>query len=118
MPESFARVVALVDEIVLVDDDDLLQAMDLIVDTLGVLVEPAGAAGIAALLRYGDAIPGERAAAIFTGSGGSHPSWRRLLAETLDARGSGPRRRHSPPDLTAHAATQRCVRATGPTLHL
>ena len=48
IPESFARVAALVDDIVVVDDDDLRRAMAVIGECLGVLVEPAGAAGVAA----------------------------------------------------------------------
>ena len=42
VPESLARVIALVDEIVLVDDDDLRHAQKLILETVGVAVEPAG----------------------------------------------------------------------------
>jgi threonine dehydratase len=73
VPESVARVVELIDEIVLVDDSELRRAMQVIADSLGLLVEPAGAAGIAALLRH--EIPGDRVAVILTGSGGSHPAW-------------------------------------------
>src|SRR5262249_61614163 len=57
VPESFARVTALVDDVVLVDDDELRAAMTLIADAVGVLVEPAGAAGGAPLPRYRDATP-------------------------------------------------------------
>jgi threonine dehydratase len=67
VPESLARVRALVDEVVLVDDDDLRSAQRLIADALGVLVEPAGAAGVAALARYGNELPGGRAAVLLTG---------------------------------------------------
>jgi threonine dehydratase len=52
-----------------VDDADLLAAMELVTESLSILVEPAGAAGIAALLRHGAALPGERVAVILTGSG-------------------------------------------------
>jgi threonine dehydratase len=69
IPESVARVTALVDEIVLVDDDDLRRGMALIADSLGLLVEPAGAAGVAALLRHGDELPKGRVALILTGAG-------------------------------------------------
>lgn len=75
LPEAVARVVDVVDQILLVDDDDLRRAMRLIADTIGLLVEPAGAAGLAALMRHPHAIPGERVATILTGSGGSHPAW-------------------------------------------
>jgi threonine dehydratase len=74
VPESLARVTALVDEIVLVDDDRLTSAIELVADTLGVLVEPAGAAGVAALTTHGADIPGERVAVILTGAGYGYPS--------------------------------------------
>lgn len=68
IPESLARVITLVDEIVLVDDDDLRSAQELIVDTLNVAVEPAGAAGVAALARHGDRLQPGRAAILLTGA--------------------------------------------------
>jgi threonine dehydratase len=69
VPESFARVNALVDDVLLVDDEDLTDAKDVIARHLGLLVEPAGAAGVAALIRHRSAIPGERVAVILTGAG-------------------------------------------------
>jgi threonine dehydratase len=72
VPESFARVLALVDEFVLVGDEDLRSAVELIADTLGILVEPAGAAGVAALRRHRQRFTGERTAALFTGTQTSH----------------------------------------------
>jgi threonine dehydratase len=65
---SFDRVRALVDELVLVDDDDIRAAMVVIADTLGVLVEPSGAAGVAAVRRH--PLPGERIAVVLTGGWG------------------------------------------------
>jgi threonine dehydratase len=69
VPESVARVAALVDEMVLVDDDDLRESTRLVAEALGLLVEPAAAAGIAALRRHGRELPGERVAVLLTGSG-------------------------------------------------
>jgi threonine dehydratase len=69
IPESLARVITLVDEILLVDDDDLRFAEELILDTLNVAVEPAGAAGVAALARHGDRLQPGRAAILLTGAG-------------------------------------------------
>lgn len=66
VPESVARLIALVDDMVLVDDDDLLQAMRLAAQTLGLLLEPSGAAGLAAI-RVHD-LPGDRLATVLTGS--------------------------------------------------
>ena len=68
VPESFARVRALVDEIVLVDDADLRSAQRLILETLDRRVEPAGAAGIAALSRHGAELPPGRTAVLLTGA--------------------------------------------------
>ena len=66
VPESVARLVALVDDILLVGDEDLLQAMRLSAETLGLLLEPSGAAGLAAI-RVHD-LPGDRLATVLTGS--------------------------------------------------
>lgn len=68
IPESLGRVLALVDEVVLVDDDDLRSAMTMIADNTGVLAEPAGAAGVAALLHHGASLPGDRIALLLTGA--------------------------------------------------
>jgi threonine dehydratase len=73
VPESLARVIALVDEIVLVDDDDLRRAQRLILDTVGITVEPAGAAGVAALARHGERFDARRIAVFLTGAGASSP---------------------------------------------
>lgn len=69
VPESLARVIALVDDIVLVDEDDLRSAQELILETLDVSVEPAGAAGVAALARHGASLPPGRTAVLLTGVG-------------------------------------------------
>jgi threonine dehydratase len=69
VPESLARVLALVDDMVLVDDDDMRSAQRLIAESLGILVEPAGAAGVAALARHRGLLPGGRAAVLLTGAG-------------------------------------------------
>jgi len=57
---------AVVDDVVLVDDADLIDCMRLAVQTLGLLLEPAGAAGLAAI-RTAD-VSGDRIATILTGS--------------------------------------------------
>jgi threonine dehydratase len=66
VPESVARLRALVDDMVLVDDNDLLDAMRLAIRTLGLIVEPSGAAGLAAIRKRD--LPGERVATVLTGS--------------------------------------------------
>ncbi|HEU4408494.1 MAG TPA: pyridoxal-phosphate dependent enzyme [Polyangiaceae bacterium] len=60
VPEAVDDVRALADEVVLVEDDALVAATRLAFDHLGLLVEPAGVAGLAALLAY----PGRFAGAL------------------------------------------------------
>lgn len=66
LEESLRRVVELVDDIVLVDDDVIADAMALAAQTVGVLLEPAGAAGIAAIAQ--GLVPGDRLATVLTGA--------------------------------------------------
>jgi len=66
VPESVVRLVALVDDMVLVHDSDLLEAMQLSVQTLGLLLEPSGAAGLAAIRVH--KLAGDRLATVLTGS--------------------------------------------------
>jgi threonine dehydratase len=73
VPESLARIRELVDEMVLVDDADLGAAMALVARATGLLVEPAGAAGVAALARHRASIPGARVAVLLTGAGAPEP---------------------------------------------
>ena len=76
---SFERVRALVDDVVLVDDGDIRAAMALIADTIGVLVEPSGAASVAAVQRH--PMPGERIAVVLTGAA-ARPDWTAALGST------------------------------------
>jgi threonine dehydratase len=64
--ESLRRVSHVVDEIVLVSKADLLHAMTLAERHLGIALEPAGAAALAAVAQ--GHVPGERVAAILTGA--------------------------------------------------
>ena len=57
-PEALADMRAVVDEMVLVDDGLMLEAMQLLFDALGLVVEPAGAAGLAACLLQRDRLRG------------------------------------------------------------
>ncbi|MGY6650875.1 threonine ammonia-lyase [Amycolatopsis sp. TRM77291] len=69
--ESVRRLRSLVDDFVLVEDDDLRAAMRLGAETLGVLPEPAGAAGLAALTVHD--LPGDRVATVVTGANAAWP---------------------------------------------
>jgi threonine dehydratase len=64
--ESFERMKTLVDDIVSVTDAQMIDAMRLAVSTLGLLLEPSGAAGLAAIRAH--SIAGDQIATILTGS--------------------------------------------------
>lgn len=84
-PESLARVVRLVDDIVLVRDDELRQGMRLVADHLSTLVEPAGAAGIAAILA--GRVAGERVTTVITGANPHPEAIRSVLGSNNGAGG-------------------------------
>jgi threonine dehydratase len=73
VPESLERVIALVDDIVLIDDDELRASQRLIQQLLNLQVEPAGAAGVAALVRHGTALGPGRTAVLLTGASANEP---------------------------------------------
>ncbi|MGH9971533.1 MAG: threonine ammonia-lyase [Pyrinomonadaceae bacterium] len=50
--QALEDMLGLVDEVLLVDDASIIQAMNLLMVELGLMVEPAGAAGVAAALSY------------------------------------------------------------------
>jgi threonine dehydratase len=56
-----------VDEFVVVDDAQITAAVRLLMDTCGVVAEPSGAAGVAALMMH-DRFRGLSVAAVVTGS--------------------------------------------------
>jgi threonine dehydratase len=65
---TFAMARRFVDEIVRVDDEELLRAIRLMFELEHVLTEPAGAAGVAGLLRLTPRSPGERVVVIVSGA--------------------------------------------------
>lgn len=67
IPEAVDDLQGIVDDIVLVDDARTLEAMRLIFAHLGVVVEPAGAVGVAALLADPGRHAGTRVATILCG---------------------------------------------------
>jgi len=67
LPEALADITGLVDDILLVEDRTLLSAMRLAHQELGLVVEPSGAAGLAALLTHRDRFRGMLAGTILTG---------------------------------------------------
>jgi threonine dehydratase len=75
---SVARMKSLVDDIVLASDSQMLDAIRLTVSTLGLLLEPSGAAGLAAIRAH--KITGDQIATILTGSN-IHPD---LIAKLFE----------------------------------
>ncbi len=67
VPEAVDLMQELADDILLVSDESMIQAIQLCFNELGLLVEPAGAAGLAALIEHPDAIPEEDVATILCG---------------------------------------------------
>lgn len=61
------RLQASIDEILLVDDAALVQGMRLAHHELGLVLERAGAAGLAALLMHGADFRGQSVATVLTG---------------------------------------------------
>jgi threonine dehydratase len=57
-----------IDEVVLVDDEEILHAMRYARSTWGRLVEPAGAAGLAAILAQASRLKGSRVATVLCGA--------------------------------------------------
>lgn len=58
----------IVDDVLLVDDSQIITAMRLLFRTAGLLAEPSGAAGLAALLAYPDRFRAQNVAVIICGS--------------------------------------------------
>ena len=68
LPVALELLPECVDEFLVVDDDQIAAAVRLLMDTCGVLSEPSGAAGIAALMAQRDRFAGSNVAAVITGS--------------------------------------------------
>jgi threonine dehydratase len=66
-PEAVADLVGLADDILLVEDHTLVSAMQQAHRELGVVLEPSGAAGLAALVAYRDRFKGQLIGTILTG---------------------------------------------------
>jgi threonine dehydratase len=66
IPAALGWMAELVDDMILIDDAQLRKALRIARDTIGLILEPSGALGIAAALHH--RIPGSRPATIVTGS--------------------------------------------------
>lgn len=68
IPEAVADMDGLVDDVVLVSDDHISEAMVLLEQTTGLMVEPAGAASLAAVIADPERFKNRRIAIIVSGS--------------------------------------------------
>ena len=67
IPESLADMRGLVDEVHIVTDEQIVEAMRLLFAHTGLLIEPAGAVGIAMLLAHRDKFTGQHLATVLCG---------------------------------------------------
>ena len=67
IPEAVHDVREYLDEVVLVSDDEIIESMRLLHSDAGLVVEPAGAAGLAAASRFRSRFAGQRVGIIVTG---------------------------------------------------
>ncbi|HEY7499465.1 MAG TPA: pyridoxal-phosphate dependent enzyme, partial [Vicinamibacterales bacterium] len=65
--EAVTDMIGVVDEMLLVQDDQMVSAMRLAVNELGIVLEPSGAAGLAAILANPTRFRGRSTATILTG---------------------------------------------------
>jgi threonine dehydratase len=65
--EAVDQMANTVDEVMLVTDDEMLQAMRRVLLDAGLVVEPSGAAGVAAIAQRATDFAGERVATVLTG---------------------------------------------------
>ena len=68
VPEAVADMQGTVDDVILVSDGTILEAMRLLHQHIGIVVEPSGAVGVAALLENRERFQGQRIATIICGS--------------------------------------------------
>jgi threonine dehydratase len=67
IPEAFEDMRTTVDDVMRVSDEEIVDAMRLLTNDVGLVVEPAGAAGLAAAAKMGSSLAGQRVGVIITG---------------------------------------------------
>jgi threonine dehydratase len=81
--EALSDLSSMVDDVLLVDDGSMVQAMRLLFWRMGLVVEPAGAAGIAALLAHRERFAGALVATPLCGGNLTEQQVRRWLLEDV-----------------------------------
>jgi threonine dehydratase len=67
IPEAFEDMRTTVDDVMRVSDEEIVDAMRLLLNDVGLVVEPSGAAGLAAAAKMGSSLAGQRVGVIITG---------------------------------------------------
>lgn len=80
IPEALAAMRGAVDDVMLVTDDELIAAMRMLQLDAGLVVEPAGAAGLAAIMKRRTELAGKRVAVPLTGGNVTEEQVRRWLS--------------------------------------
>jgi threonine dehydratase len=83
LAEAVARMRSSVDEMLLVDDDALREAMVVAFTGLGVVIEPAGAAGLAAVIANRDRFAGRTVVVPLCGGNVAPAEMERLLRDVV-----------------------------------
>ena len=79
IPEALVAMRATVDEVMLVSDEEILDAMKMLFVETGLVVEPAGAAGLAAVAKRRKELEGQRVATPICGGNLTKDQVRRWL---------------------------------------
>jgi threonine dehydratase len=80
--EALSDLAGVVDDVLLVDDETILRAMRLVFRGLGLVVEPAGVVGVAALLAHGERFAGSLVATPLCGGNLTGEQARRWLLDS------------------------------------
>jgi threonine dehydratase len=67
VPEALDDLADVVDDVVLIEDKSMVRAMQLVYELHGLVLEPAGAAGVAAAIVFRDRFRGDRIATLLSG---------------------------------------------------
>lgn len=79
-PEALEDITAVTDDVLLVDDDAIVQAIRRAYGDLGIVLEPAGAAGLAAVMAHRARFRGQLVATILSGGNATADQLREWLA--------------------------------------
>ena len=79
-PEALADITGVVDDVLLVEDDAIVSAIRRAFSDLGVVLEPAGAAALAAVMVHSERFRGQQVAALLSGGNATAEQLRAWLA--------------------------------------